>query len=527
MHRILVNARTRRWALSGGALAAGAALFAGGFLIADALDDDPSPTAGQPAATDLPLAQREPAPATGIPAHSGATDSPAVAPQRGGEGSSTDLAYGPCGVLGNVISGAAIDLAASGFEPSFLGQGFALRSLTVRADAPCNGSDDDRVVDPAVESLWRHAESGYEVSVSQRKADPVANVFNGASAAFSTGHYVYNVYVYSAAVKDPAARDMPAPYVEPANDPVAQALVRSVVAELAPDLGQQCFYTMVAGSWNDLAALGIGDPRGAIPSGYAEQAVNVRSFTSPAAGCDTPALEQGLGGLEAFFGDANGLGIYINASEVGPAFQPYAGNLDQYSASWSNGKHYFNIGAKTEKPLGVDVIRTIALALDPSFETACVMGPRELSESEVSGLGLRSPQPPVGFRVTRSSLTTTEPSGDCAGAQPAGQVSLNWTLEDGGATTIEASANRYLGEKRPAEPGGTGSIGPNFINWAGADGTYYSVSGYSKGISGEIARDILIAVARSLDPTLDPSTLTEGGGIPQPVPAGAPEDKVR
>ena len=69
-------------------------------------------------------------------------------------------------------------------------------------------------------------------------------------------------------------------------DPRTAEVLRQLIGQLAPDLDQKCFWTTGSGDWSALAALGIGDPRGAIPSGYSLVDANSTTFNPPAAGCD-------------------------------------------------------------------------------------------------------------------------------------------------------------------------------------------------------------------------------------------------
>src|SRR4051794_24905215 len=99
---------------------------------------------------------------------------------------------------------------------------------------------------------------------------------------------------------------------------------------------------------------------------------------------------------------------------------------------------------------------------------------------------------------------------------PAGQTGLtaSWTME-GNGFFINANITRTT-YKQP--PPGTGFISDSNINWVKADGTMYSVSGYSKEKGAGPGRDVLEAIAKSMDPDFDASKLNDGGGT-VPVPA--------
>jgi hypothetical protein len=60
-----------------------------------------------------------------------------------------------------------------------------------------------------------------------------------------------------------------------------------------------------------------------------------------------------------------------------------------------------------------------------------------------------------------------------------------------------------------------GYISEGGISWTKADGTTYSVYGWIN--TGPMDRETLTAVAQSMDPALDVSTLDEGMAGPMPI----------
>jgi len=257
--------------------------------------------------------------------------------------------------------------------------------------------------------------------------------------------------------------------------------------------------------------MGIGDPRPAIPSGLSEQYSEFIVFNAPPADCNAPALETGAS-FSASFSDGSGRQyVSVGAYPLGPGAQPGYGYLDEGSAYWTNGGYSFNVSGWSENgPIGRSTIEAIARAMDPDFSAACFITTRQLDASELAALGLRAPVPPDGFAIARSNLTVTEaPDAGSCGELPEAeyypQYNLYWSLESDDAT-IDASAYR-----NPGSGAGTpGYIHEGGLNWSDANGTQYSVYGYSKGSGGPVDRETLIAVAQSMDPTLDPSTLQEG-----------------
>jgi hypothetical protein len=538
MQRVLASPARRRWLLAAAGLIGAAAVFGSGILVAGAVDDEGG---GATTYVPVPAGQAVSRPGFGAPNNpalareddGAAGESPAVRPAAdapaSGQGGGLDRSIYPgyCGGVldDSIIAESTIDLASAGFEPRFLNDGFRLRSLTVRATGPCSddGTPNNEVGDPVVDSQWLHSESGYEVSISQiLGGEAVANVIDGASASFSAGGYTYFVYVYGGVVvypvEDGPATSPSGDLAAPGVDPKAVEVLNLVIASLVPDLGDECFYHSVAGDWGDLAALGIGDPRGAIPSGFTQQYLNVRTFTPPANDCGNDAPAPTLGGFDASFvqgsADSPEGGIYLSAYRMGPGETRYPGYADAYSASWSNGAFYFNVSGKTDA--GGEAIRAIARALDPSFDNACIAvnGP-------IDGSGLPAPVATEGFTITSSQVTGTSFQGDCSRIDTSGygQVTGSWTLEGEDTTVINAGFSRYPGETSPRG----GYISDFDVSWSDGAGTWFYVNAYTRGISPEVDRELLIQVAASLDPGFDVDSLDEGGGIEKPVPAeGAP-----
>jgi hypothetical protein len=282
----------------------------------------------------------------------------------------------------------------------------------------------------------------------------------------------------------------------------------------------RCYYTQEQGSWDDLAAIGVGDPRPAIPAGLEEQYSEFWVFVAPPADCNATALDN-PGSFSASWAEADGGAPYVSASAypVAPGSKPGYGYLDAGSAYWSNGSFQFNVSAYGDNgPLGRDTIEAIARAMDPDFSSACFIASRELDPAELEGLGFHAPATPDGYEVTNTYLNVTEaPGGDCGESPDAEyypQYNLHWMME-GDGTVIEANASRY-----PQNTASQGYIHENGLNWTDANGTSYSVYGYSRDGNTGFDIDTLIAVAQSMDPSLDPSTLEEG-------PIGIPEKPVR
>lgn len=502
--------------------AAAAAVFAAGTLAGHAMAD-PGESQPEPAAVGAVTAP-------GFDAADRPVTMPSAAPIGAKETGANDGGFGSASVPRfdscraplpvGVMAGNGIDLAKAGFVPRLPSAGLAPLSASVAVYAGC---DDNGQPLPngelTLDTAWQHEASGLEAYVSQRKsATPAANVLRDGSATFWADGYRYDVNVNSYAI--PAAIERGAPAQDlpsgPVADPRVAGILQSVVSELMESAdATRCFWTLGQGSAADLAALGIGDPSPAIPAGYNVSEFNITRYVRPPADCDASIVPtEGTGfyagwtrnSTPAEFGY---LGVSVSAMPEGYN-DPWPGSLTQYGANWSNGKFQFGVYAKVEGGLSVETIRAIARALDPSFNEACLIQERQLSAADLARLGFRTPVGPDGYAIIRSSTVAQEIGDGCPkpqGWEPS--YNLSWTLERG-PDTIEASASRYGGSAEPAQ----GFIGPNAIWWTDTAGTHFSVNAYSRGVSAEVARADLIAVARSMDPTFDESKLSDGGAKP-------------
>jgi len=551
----LMPGRSRRPLVIGAAvLVLAAAMFGAGFGIAAATvgSDDAGP------ATVVPPGPGEgrPQPAIGLSQGGnsgvnvpgkGLDTLPAADAGRGSAGStgSASLAfgYGPgCPAdLSAIVSGGTFDLSRAGFSARLLSAGFVLSGLSVGASAPCD-STPRSTGDVSLSTSWLHTATGIVVNVTQTAAkDRVPNVLQQGYATFWADGYAYalNVNAFPIAYASDGSGAEPArPAIAPAPpgaDPRAQAVLQEAVAQLAPGLGLQCFYTETLGGWDELSALGIGDPRPAVPSAYSVTQVNVRTFTGPAAsGCDAGPAPDAQSSFDATFVDQEGGAnefrgaAFVNAYEV-PKGQPaQQGHVDDYAASWSNGRWQFNVGFKSEKPVGRATVEAIAKALDPTFDPSCFVRSRDLTGGEVESAGFHAPVPPDGFKVTKSSLQVVETPSNCGnGPKTEPRYNLVWTLDDSAGTFIQAGEMRDSGVA-PEKLNQFGMIGQNEIRWSNGTTLFY-VSASSKGTSPVVSQEVLIAVAKSMDPTFDPGALghepdgTSGsGGAPAPQPAPKP-----
>ncbi|MFN0093908.1 MAG: hypothetical protein ACKVVT_03910 [Dehalococcoidia bacterium] len=533
--------------LSIGGIAIAGALFAGGFAAANAVDGDDTPTSQANAQTAagairVPNVARE---TSGSAAISLPNAGQPGAPPATGFGADKANAYYPgpgpyfCQAdLPPITTTNGFDLSRAGFTMRLLGSGFSLLSLNIWTEAEC----DDQGKPTGEQHLvlatnWRHGESGLQVSLTQREREKAtANVRYPLSADFWNGGYQYQLYVnpgyYPLYAKDggaaepaiaPGAPSKPGILPVP-DDPRSQEVLNAAIAQLVPSLGAECFYTQVRGSWADLGKLGIGDPRPAIPANYKETNAEVSYFKAPPASCNVATFDNQGQFFAGWVDEANGRyngSINVNAYPVAEGQIPQLGWIDDYNASWTNGKWQFNVsGNRNDRGIGFETLRAVAKAMDPSFNDACFLRKVDIKPGDLAARGLREPSLPAGYSFGNVNLTAVELPKDCVAIPeaPGNSYSLYWEMTDGkGGNIINASLNRQDGGVERPQPGGT--ISDQFINWADARGAYYSVSGYGADGGSGPGQDVLIAVAKSLDPTLDVSTLEKIPTYGKPIPA--------
>lgn len=532
----------RRFLLGGGAALGAAALFAGGALAGAALTDSgdsDAPGGGSPVAPGLgsPLTRSSTSPTnpafTGAPEPAGSADDASFG-RGGGYGTAETAAYDgakfnpgyqcPAAIAPSVL-GTTIDPASAGFTMSLLGQGYTLQYIALRAEGECDENGQAKSSHLVLDTTWRHTATGFDVTISQAAGgDPIASILYTESAEFSLDGYNYRVFVnsYRYFAEDAVAIQPPTD----GPDPRVQAVLVETISSLAPALDQQCFYTQRQGDWADLAALGIGDPRGALPSGLTQNWFNLLTLNDPARDCDGP--EPAAGGSQSFnvsFNDESDGWVGIDVYRLWPEQANYPGYFDQYSVNWNNATYQFNVyGNRNGQGLGQDALAAIARALDPAFSSQCLVTERVLSVAEVQALGFLPPTIPSGFTFAESRFTVNGLADGCSvpsDYEIYTSYYLSWTLRGEDGTEIGINVNRTDGvDAEPGDP--PGYIGPNSIWWTGSDGTYYSIWASSIGISPTVDPALLAGIATSLDPNLDIDSLGEepayGGSPEKPLP---------
>ena len=531
--------RRRLLQAGGGLLAAAGLLVAGGFIgnaLAD--DGDGGGSAGLPTAppefdagSSAGLAAPNPAasggggaqipgarPAVTIATADGEESAPAIATDdvaRGGD----SYYYGFCqGSLAGVASPSSIDLSGTGFVMNLLPGSYALHSLNLRAEHDC---EDEAVQWLVLDTSWTAPDSDYTVWISQRESDePIANVLRQGWAELWHDGYAYSIsvgFTYPYPIEpldDVAIEEEGLPPREPDGEEMRAALLE-VVRLIAPEIEERCFYRQQAGGWDALTALGIGDPRGAVPDGFVESGVWAEVYEPPAAGCDVPAEYEPPLNFNASWHDGAGGWLSVSAYRFDTGFEdPWIrqGYSSEHNVAWSTGGIRYEVyGNRGERGLGVETLETIARAMDPAFDESCRLVERELGDSDLAAAGIGVPVAPDGFELVRSRAVGSEANGNCDG-DVAGYVSADWSYRNGEGVNLNASAWREpYGEGRFG-----GFIGYGYMSWQAANGVGYSVSVWSEtGEGGD--EDLLVAVALSMDPDLDVDALEREDGFPRPV----------
>jgi hypothetical protein len=514
------------------------AMFASGVLVARAtMSSDDSSTPASPSPADGNTGGASGRLPSSLPA-AGRDVAVTTAEQAGAADRS--LYYGGCDApLGDVFEGSAIDPAKLGFELRTPGDGFTLTSINVRRLGECDETGTATDGDVVVDTRWQHDETGMIAWLAQRvEPDRTSNVLVQGSAEFWDGGYAFsagvNAYyampIDTMATED-AARDSvggtasaagsgttaSSPVAPGEPDPRAQEVLETIIARVAPDVGLQCFYRQSLGGWGDLAARGLGDPRGATPSGYSESYVNSMLLNEPAADCGTPAPEYALQfSLDGGFASADGTG-YLNVGvyALPTDSPPQAGRLEQGTLSWNTGSYQLYVSGQEGSSAQSDAVLTaIARALDPGFDGRCLVTASSISGDELAALGVSSPLVPEGFRSESAWFQRHAVSGDCSGvADVTGDgFRATWTMfSQQIPAIIELTISKGTDTFASGEPNTTTPYG---YYWIDAGGTNYVLNGYK----GEVPEETLVAVAKSVDPSFDLSKLTPSGDTAVPLP---------
>ena len=541
MHLSKMFSRTTTIAI-GGVLGAVALLAIGGFVgnaMASDSDEQPLLIVEDTAADGRPeIVQSDIAVGSGSVSPQRQPPRPAIPPRgistSGGDGNfGADEAiarpggyYGFCqGTLEGALSGTVLDLGANGFAPNLLPAGYVLSGLNLRTEHDCVDEDAQWTV---LDTTWLTEEGLFRIWVSQRDGGgEVANILRDYWAEFSYEGSSYSVSISQVFPFDrgpiPVEGDggIATDIAYPNEDPAAmRAALAAVVNALAPNLGEQCFYRQTEGGWDSLAGLGIGDPRGAVPSDFHEDGFWAEVFEPPAAGCDVPTDVHIPVSINASWSNGDNAWLGFSIWGDNPEFRfEEPGSQSEHHVSWTDGTYRYEVwGSRGEHGLGSEVLEGLARALDPDFDGTCRLVEIELTDEALAALGIGIPTAPDGFELRNRHARGSEANGNCDADFDDGFASGNWTFSDSDGSVIDASA--WLAPNFYDEPFPEGGfIGEGHINWQSPNGVGYSVSGWSE-FGGQPDQELLIEVALSMDPTLDVDSLEDG---PIALPLAEPE----
>lgn len=539
MAHLMASPNRRRMALAVAGAVGAAAMFASGVLVARAtMDSDPE----EPAKSTGDVATIAPAPSSNTAGRGAAVPAATTNGAAGEASRDAGMGYsmraGCQAPIGDLFSNGMIDPAKAGFVMNVPGAGFSLQSISLRSEGECDSSGRATSGTLVLDTYWRHDATGIGAWVSQSvSSDQRPNMMGDSYASFWLDGYYYTLgvdsYYYLAAdgtgggtaETPPDAVDASGSGVSAASvpstmpvrpgepDPRAAQVLAELVAQLAPSIPDACFAHQRTGTWDDVAALGVGDPRGALPSGYSEQYLNVRVWDPADPSCGGPAVDANGNSFDAGFSDGNTGSLNINVYGSGEQVERYPGYSGQGSISWSNDSYWFNVsGWDANGGISNETLGAIARALDPAFDQRCIIVNSELNAADLAALGLRTPVAPDGYTLDSTNGWSGAPSGDCSGVTGASaSLYATWYFTTDGSEGISVQASR--GPDNYA----SNTASPWGYNWTAADGTVYSVNGPVAAVGEEA----FTALATSIDPAFDRASLTDsadGGAVPMPKP---------
>jgi hypothetical protein len=395
------------------------------------------------------------------------------------------------------VSATGLDLSSRGIALRFPGSALELESFSARTQCiPAPGFTPEQwVLEPvvAVDRSYRSSDDDEWLWLSQYPSPQrTVDALYPYGATFWIDGTTYVFWAWSP-WPGPLAGDSGSS----TEDPTAR-LVEEVLADLAPELDPACFYRQTSGGFEDLAALGIGDPRPALPPGYDESWVYLQYFTSPPAACGALAVDMPVY-FGASFNSPNGYyGVWAQSRSGGYAG---LGTLLDYHVWWLGERYQYGVyGWDASGPARTDDVLRIATTVDPELDAGCLRRRRDLRASDLERLGLPAATAPAGFTVRSEHFIADLVPESCTSLDPIASRSfyLSWYFEDPDPRrSIFASASRdplYL-VRGWAEPW----VSEGYIWWQTDDGTWFHVSGY--GAEGApLPLELLAQVARSLDP---------------------------
>lgn len=398
--------------------------------------------------------------------------------------------------IGDLLTATGVDLSPRGFElrqlpPDFVASDFALRGACPQGVAPVVGLASSEGV-LAIDRSYRYGEDFGLWLTQQQAPERTVDALYASGATFWSSGSMFTLWAWGQ-----HRGELPSG-VDDAGD-----LVERAIGELAPELELQCFYRESSGEWSDLASLGIGDPRPVLPAELEETWFYLYLFDDPPVTCNALDVDMPVY-FAANFTGANGY-EYVGTS-VWPRWGygvPGTGNIDDYSVWWSSERYQYSAYNYRNGQSDPELLLQLAQALDPTLDPRCLRRWRQLSASELAGLGLPRATAPDAWQLRDEYLQAGIAQAGCA-VDPLENRSfyLSWLFEAkngaGSQRFLSASANRDASWSEPVEI--QPSISENAIYWRDEHGTWYSVYGYSLDGSNPPPFEDLAAVARSLDP---------------------------
>ncbi len=442
--------------------------------------------------------------------------------------------YSGCtGTLDGVILGSSIDPTAAGLDPQFLSSNFILQTLNLRAETDC---EDAGVQYITLDTSWQTADGMFRIWLNQRQSDePIASIAYDTWAEFWHDGYYLSVSVNQSyptimTLEGDGRGDDDRVDVafEPGfapNTKEVKAVLLDVIGELTGDASLQCFFQQVDGSWDTLTALGIDDPRGALPPGFSEQQIYARHFEAPSADCNVPEDVELPISFNASWSDGDDGWLSFSVWQLGQlnGAETSIGRSGEYGVSWSDGRFQYEIyGNRNNTGIGLDTLEAIAAAVDTGYAQSCRLNEREFSEAELKTVGIGWPQAPDGYKLTETSSSGTEKTTACGVDVKEGYFSANWSFESDDGAMLHASAWADGGGGRRGE---TGYIGTGYMGWPSAETVSYTLESWSDGRDGGSDQDAMIALAKSLDPAVDVDSFSDGPDkVSPPIDVPAQED---
>jgi len=325
------------------------------------------------------------------------------------------------------------------------------------------------------DSYWGSVEEGKGV-------EPVAPVLHDTSALFGWEDTLYQL----------SATDAPGRS--------AQQVLVDAIAELAPGLSIDCFSRWTTGSWTDLAAAGLGDPRPALPASYAPAGMNLTYYKAPTLDCSMgEAAEPWPTRFEARFADPAGSRLDLRAEWTGTNATATTGRLTASSATWSHG-HLAYVVAFDNPAIGADAVTAVARALDPAFQKECTRWVSEGTAARLSDHGIHTPIAPAGFEEISGTQTVRAAPGGCTEGDPiAPEIDADWVFAAGNVL-LEVGATRDETVKEDLSLEGGLVLADGSVRWTDTQGTAYYVFSHTLDDGPALSQEDLFAVARSLDP---------------------------